>query len=559
MKTRFSTLVTSALALAMAASAQAATIVVNADITSDTTWTSNNVYDLTTQVYVTNGATLTIEPGTIIASTPTVNGSGSLAVTRGANIVANGTAGRPIIFTSTNDVATWDIQSGTSTGRNPKTGDWRLAANEWGNITIMGNGYISNFGKNAPISGNTATPGANVSPMEGLTEGFPGDTRILYGGTDDNDDSGSLQYVSIRYAGRVVGLGNELNGLSLGGVGRGTEINNIEIMNNVDDGIEIWGGTVNLKNFAIWNVGDDSLDIDQGWRGKAQFGLIVQGMSLANGSQGGGVGDNIIEIDGAEGAASQPVTSTLIYNMTLIGEPNLGDHAFDYRDGARLQFRQGIVTEVGDRLVNGADNASDGEGTITGYGNGGTLLFFSASNPHTWNTAFNDAGAYTVNAGTGTGAPSALYTAQSAGDSTIGQGFLNEITDTVIFDVFDFARANTVGVTVAGGSNTAKGNVVDTASPLTSIVRSAPQTAGGSLGNIELVTTLDPRPVGAAVTKAAANGSTPADGFFTEVSYRGAFSPNQAQNWLNGWSAANAYGFVASTPGSNVSDWDMMN
>jgi hypothetical protein len=84
-------------------------------------------------------------------------------------------------------------------------------------------------------------------------------------------------------------------------------------MNNVDDGIEIWGGTVNLKYFSIWNVGDDSLDIDQGWRGKAQFGLIVQGYSL-NASQGSGVGDNLIEIDGAEQSDWQPVTTASIYN-----------------------------------------------------------------------------------------------------------------------------------------------------------------------------------------------------------------------------------------------------
>ena len=82
-----------------------------------------------------------------------------------------------------------------------------------------------------------------------------------------------------------MGLGNELNGLSLGAIGRETDIEYVEIMNNVDDGIEIWGGAVNLKYFSVWNVGDDSFDVDQGWRGKAQFGLIVQGYSL-DASQG---------------------------------------------------------------------------------------------------------------------------------------------------------------------------------------------------------------------------------------------------------------------------------
>ena len=84
--------------------------------------------------------------------------------------------------------------------------------------------------------------------MEGLTAEFPGDPDVVYGGTDDDDDSGSISYLSLRYGGRVVGLTNELNGLSLGAIGRATDINNVEIMNNVDDGIEIWGGTVNIKN-----------------------------------------------------------------------------------------------------------------------------------------------------------------------------------------------------------------------------------------------------------------------------------------------------------------------
>ena len=113
--------------------------------------------------------------------------------------------------------------------------------------------------------------------MEGLVEEAGNPTLNNYGGGDDNYDAGSISYLSIRYGGRVVGLSNELNGLSLGALGRGTQIHHVEIMNNVDDGIEIWGGTVGLKYITIWNIGDDSLDVDQGWRGKAQFGLIVQG------------------------------------------------------------------------------------------------------------------------------------------------------------------------------------------------------------------------------------------------------------------------------------------
>ena len=149
-------------------------------------------------------------------------------------------------------------------------------------------------------------------------------------------------------AARCVGLANELNGLSLGGVGRGTEIDHVEIMNNVDDGIEIWGGTVNLKYVSIWNIGDDSFDVDEGWRGKAQFGLIVQGYCGTK-SQGSGVGDNCFEMDGAEWASAQPVGAASIYNFTVIGQPIDGDDGDrTWRDNMRAQFGNCIFMDIGE-------------------------------------------------------------------------------------------------------------------------------------------------------------------------------------------------------------------
>ncbi len=370
MTTRHTTLTSALLGLAVASVAGVASaqeILVTQDITTSTTWTSNNRYNLQRQIYVTNGATLTIEAGTVVASTATINGGGSLAVTRGSQIFVQGTDKRPVIMTSTADFATW-------TGGNPKTGTWRESANEWGNLTLMGRGYIS---ENV-VAANTPTPNANnIATMEGLIAGFPGDQRVLYGGGNDNDDSGSISYLSLRYGGRVIGLTNELNGMSLGGIGRDTAIHRIEIMNNVDDGVEIWGGTVNLKYFSIWNIGDDSVDVDQGWRGKAQFGLIVQGHSL-DAAQGSGVGDNVFEMDGAEQADYQPVTTASIYNCTIIGQPLDGDHGTAWRDNARVQFRNCIFMNVGDRVV-GFDNL-DGDGGL-GYGYNGTLSWAG-----TWTT-----------------------------------------------------------------------------------------------------------------------------------------------------------------------------
>ena len=515
----------------------------NGDINTSETWTADNTYNLTGQVYIKNGATLTIEPGTIIARTPTPNGSGSLAITRGSKIIANGTQENPIIFTSTLDVATW-------TGGDPTTGTWRAQSNEWGNVTIMGEAYMSNTKTSAT---NTPTFNANnVSAMEGLTPDFVGDPDTLYGGGDDDDDSGTLRFVSIRYGGRVLGLGNELNGLSLGSIGRATDIDHVEIMNNVDDGIEIWGGTVNLKYFNIWNIGDDSLDVDQGWRGKAQFGLIVQGYS-EDAAQGSGIGDNALELDGAEKADAQPVTTATIYNLTVIGQPSAGDEGTAWRDGARVQIRNSIFMDLGEDLIE--NNGTDGEGSL-GYGTNGTLTF-----DQVWATNYNAVPPHANDPAN----PALFYQAQSAGSAAIGQGKLAEITDSVFFRNLEgfpnpstaYATANTVGVTNASGSNPAKGNVVaafvqatpNLNMPIVALTRAAPVALQGGTLQLVRVTSIDPRPANAAVASMA---SPPNDGFYTPASYRGAFGPNE--NWLCGWTAADAYGFNVAPPGGCVID-----
>jgi len=503
---------TAAAGFGLVGAASAAEILVTTDIATSVTWTANNTYNLQTQIYVLPGATLTIEAGTIIASDTGIGGS--LAVTRGAQIIANGTAQSPIIFTSKADVATW-------VGGDPKTGTARLGVNEWGNLTICGNGYIS---ENAVVANTPAPNAANFATMEGLTESFPGDTRVRYGGGNDDDDSGSLRYVSFRYGGKVIGLNNELNGLSLGGVGRNTDINFVEIFNNVDDGIEIWGGTVNLKNFSIWNIGDDSLDVDQGWRGKAQFGLIVQGYSAVAG-QGSGVGDNAIEIDGAEQSDYQPVTTTSIYNMTVIGQPISGDHGTAWRDNARAQIRNSIFMDLGERLV--AFDNLDGDGG-QGYGFNGTLSW-----ANTWTTAYNAAPA---TANDPIGLPG-FYPAQTNGN-------LAEITDSVFYRNLNgsaYTEATARGVLPGNGTN----NNVDAGSaaidqPIRSITR-GPATTVGSFTMLPVIG-LDPRPAAAALTSV---NSAPNDGFFTPAQqYRGAFSPNGTQHWLCGWTATFAYGIT---------------
>ncbi len=509
MKIRFSQAALVGLGLAgISGRANAAEILVTTDITTSTTWTANNTYNLQKQIYVRPGATLTIEAGTLVISDTCVGGR--LSVANGAQILVEGTQEAPVVFTSKADQATW-------TGGDPKTGTLREAINEWGNLTIMGDGYIS---ENA-TPGNIATPDAgNVAAMEGLILDPMNPTLVEYGGGNDDDDSGSISYLSLRYGGKVIALNNELNGLSLGGIGRETDIRNVEVMNNVDDGVEIWGGTVNLRYLAIWNIGDDSVDIDQGYRGKLQDILIVQGHS-ANASQGSGVGDNCFEIDGAEQSDWQPVTTTTIYNATVIGQPVDGDHGTAWRDNARVQYRNCIFMDLGERLV-GFDNV-DGDGGA-GYGFNGTLSW-----ANTWTTDWNNYSGVNAPA-----VPTDFYKAQV-------DGKLAEIRDSVFFRNLNgaaYTEATARGVFDVANNNVLIAGALDVDSPITTLTRGAPVVKGGK--TMLPVTFLDPRPANEALTSV---GWAPADGFFHSARYRGAFKPGL--NWLDGWTASQAFGLTA--------------
>ncbi len=495
--------------IGLAGAASAAEVLVTSNISTSTTWTANNTYNLQSQIYVLPGATLTIQPGTKVISTTGIGGS--LAVCRGAQIFALGTRSQPIIMTSKADQATW-------VGGNPSIGRWREGNNEWGNLTLMGEGYIS---ENAAGLGNTAFPDAgNEADMEGLTSG-PATDR--YGGGDDNDDSGTVSYVSLRYGGKVVGLNVELNGMSLGGIGRDTDIHHIDIMNNVDDGIEIWGGTVNLKYLNVWNIGDDSIDIDQGWRGKIQFPLVVQGYSTKT-AQGSGTGDNCFETDGAEQSDYQPVTTGVVYNATVIGQPVSGDHGTTWRDNARIQYRNCVFMDLGERLV-AFDNV-DGDGGA-GYGFNGTLSW-----ANTWTTNHNAVPAHANDFTTGTYATN--YAAQTSGK-------LAEITDSVFFrnlNAAAYTEATARGVFAGANNNVSIVSVLDADAPIQRLTR-GPNVAYLGL-TMRPVISLDPLPKNAATTSVA---TAPNDGFFTPAQWRGAFQPNGG-NWALGWTAADAFGFL---------------
>lgn len=270
-------------------------------ISTDMTLTNDRVWNLNGRTTVTSGATLTIEPGTIIKGFAGQGANASvLIIARGASIEANGTATQPIVFTSAAD----NITLGQTSGTNLDQDDRGL----WGGLIVLGNAPSSFRG--------------DVDALQ--IEGIPAsDTNGLYGGSDATDNSGTLNYVSIRHGGTNIGEGNEINGLTLGGVGAGTTISNIEVVANVDDGIEFFGGTVNASNLFVWAVGDDSIDIDQAYSGTiTNVGIVL-----------GDISDHAFEIDGPEGSLQGSFT---INNATLFGNTNTqnGEYA-DYRSNAQ--------------------------------------------------------------------------------------------------------------------------------------------------------------------------------------------------------------------------------
>ncbi len=236
--------------------AEVTVINVNSNITADATWETGNIYILQTRVTVVDGVTLTIQPGTIIKGEAGNQANATaLLVARGGTLMAEGTADAPIIFTSVAD----EIQPGQIESPNLEP----VIDGLWGGVIVLGKAKISASNENGDVS-------------EVQIEGIPtSDPNGLYGGNEDADNSGVLKYISIRHGGTNIGSGNEINGLTLGGVGSGTVVENIEIVANQDDGIEWFGGTVNVNDVVVWNVNDDGIDTDQSWAGTLDNFVVI--------------------------------------------------------------------------------------------------------------------------------------------------------------------------------------------------------------------------------------------------------------------------------------------
>jgi len=433
-------------------------------IATTTRLTCDKIYLLDNKIYVPAGKTLIIDPGTLIKGVPTGNPAtaNAILVMRDGKIFANGEESCPVVMT-----AQADPMDGTY-GVNNK--------GIWGGLVLLGKA------KNNLLTTNAFTGGANgVGFIEGFTAA---DSRNLYGATVgaevDDDNSGILKYVSVRHAGATVGANNELNGISLGSVGSGTTIDHVEIISNDDDGIEFFGGTVNVKYVTAMFGNDDNFDWDLGWNGKAQFIFALKtDATTATG------GDNGFEPDGDDDKKNPSYMShPIIYNSTIIGNgsnttPTLGSGAFAINAKERTEgeiynsifanFRSGfnVVKSLGTR-----------PGTVEAYQN--------------W-----IAGSLKVNCNTFVGNTALL---------TVGGSAANVLTsDSTKF----FADGNINAASIPGFDynytmNTATNVVSDkyNATPSPTLATSC---------------------------------TPPVDGFFSPANFRGAFETGKS-SWLSDWS-----------------------
>ncbi|ACU57676.1 hypothetical protein [Chitinophaga pinensis] len=310
-----------------------ATVELKGKISADRKLSKDTFYLMKEYVYVTNNATLTIEPGTtILGGNTSPTSGGTLIITAGAKLIAKGTADAPIVFTS---------------AKAPGA----RAKGDWGGIILLGKGST-----NRPVDKRVVEGLANVDATVNLNYGNAASTQ-----GDDADNSGVLQYVRIEFGGIALAstADSEVNGVTFYAVGSGTTVDHIQVSYSGDDAYEWFGGSVNCKYLVAYGTLDDNFDMDSGFKGKLQFLVALLDpkasdvVSLSNG----------LEVDNLNGAnTSTPFTHPIISNLTLVG-PGAATGAGDYfYSGAR--WRRGANFTVANSVFSGMPVATDVESKV---------------------------------------------------------------------------------------------------------------------------------------------------------------------------------------------------
>lgn len=463
--------------LATSAFAQTPDSTITGVITGSRTLSASKVYLLDGEVYVDNGATLTIPAGTVLKgkqSPSTGNGAASvLVVQRGGTINALGTAEAPIIFTAEAD----DVTDAFDTNEAQR--------GLWGGVVVLG--HATNNRGVRTIEGIPTTPAGRTNYGCG-DAGFP---------CDDDDDSGTIQYVSIRHAGFTLEPNAEINGLTLGAVGRGTTIDYVEVFANSDDSFEFFGGTVNAKHLVGAFGGDDDLDWDTGFTGKLQFVFSIK-------DESGDVG-RCIEGDGAANPfTSTPLSSPVVSNLTCIGSGVGSTPGGSDAGGPTLKLRE----NTGGFLYNSV---------FTGWQTSAAGIDLETQP--------------TDDDGNPLGA--------TDGSVSTAQNFTEGELDIRNNIFFDYSVGNTVADIVRRDDATLEAAIADRNDFV------SPGLIGISRQQDRM---LDPRPGAGAAAASGADfgiGELSGDTFFTAVDYRGAFEPG-APVWADGWTALRTMNYLSS-------------
>jgi len=562
----------------VAASTASAVTVINSDVTSDQTWGPNAVgvaadteYVLDKAIFVENGATLTIEAGVIVRGQPrtlpvaegsTDGAPGSLIVTQTGMINAVGTETNPIIFTTAavDDVAPFgepDVAvNGELVGWTPGATFYDDAPKTapLSPLDAAGEANIALWG-GVVINGNAPTNLTQIDPTlpygVGLVEGLivPGTplAKASYGGVNPHDNSGTLSYVSIRHGGDVIGDANEINGLTLAGVGNGTTINNVEIYCNLDDGIEWFGGTVNTSKLAVFFAGDDQFDIDQGFTGVGQFWFTIMPFFNEDDNEvfGADSGDRMGEWDGDEfdegndngnlvntriahdltssdaAKTPWPLSYPVVYNFTGMGNAEESWEATPVSpavDNEGIRMRNGFAGELWNAVI--VNTGSEEGVNVAG---GGTPGFTSPDNAANGILVIGASTFADVNLASTTGT-------DETNAFNNGTGLVTGATPFIDFTL-SFVNATAFGSFSLNNEDISfDPKAVATGGKLASTLKSAP---------------IDPKYSGGSAFYGAsvfAHGeSTPLE----VVGYRGAFDTSGVQDlWTTGWTTLNIAGLL---------------
>jgi hypothetical protein len=475
------------------------------DLLANTILNCSKTYILDKKIYVPNGVSLTINPGTVIKGRfqAAATDATALIVQRGGKIFASGERDCQIVFTAEAD---------------PLDGTYPIAnKGMWGGVVLSGKATNNlTLAANGPFQAGVGDGRLCVADGIGTFEGFAStNSRDQFGATpgsfDDNDNSGILRYVSIRHAGAILQVGGEINALTLGSVGRGTQIDHIEVVSSADDGIEFFGGTVNVKYYTSLFGNDDMFDWDDGYTGKVQF---VFGLKTDNTASVDA--DNGFEMDADDQKSNLlPRSHPVIYNVTMIGN-NKSTLTSDNSGLAAIEAKE----------------LTEGEIYNSVFAN--------------WRYGFNPYKAL----GTRTGASESWHNWANAGGN--GSQSLKVICNTFM----NVTNGLAIDKNAAGGTGSA--------ADITQFLTTDKNEVVGSIAGFDNVFTVnnntnavahqyDAIPNPALSTTGCP--STPADGFFTTAPYRGAFAPT-GDNWLSPWAYA---AVLAITPGLGDCPTDINN